>query len=280
MMSAAAFATIVLALATVACNHKGSPLAQPSLSDRVGVLPDLPRAQWVESLPKLAIEARRLPPGPDKAQLVRVLADRASEHQADRGVLQSIADTLVSVIESQPEYARGPYYSPLAKLVHYDHVVAAVDDTRLHTAIEQLEAQDQRRMHADFSLVDIQGRKWTMHDLRGKVVLVNFWTTWCGPCRREMPDMQSLHERFAAQGLVILAISNETQDKVAPFIASKKYTFPALLDGDNEVNRLFTVHGFPQTFVYDRSGNLAAHAIDQQSRAQFLDLLKLAGLGS
>jgi hypothetical protein len=104
----------------VACNGHRSPLAQPSLSERVRVLPDLPHDQWVDSLAKLAVEARRVPPGPDKAQLVRVLVDRASEHGADPDVLQSIADTLVSVIESQPDYARAPYYWPLARLVHDD----------------------------------------------------------------------------------------------------------------------------------------------------------------
>jgi peroxiredoxin len=273
-----ALAAVALAIAVAACEYKAAPAKQPSLSDRVGVLPDLPRAQWVDSVSRLAVEVRRLPPGPDKAQLVRVLADRASEHGADRAVLQSIADTLVDVIQTRPGFDRGAYYWPLARLVHYDHVTVAVDDPGFRAAMGQLEAQDQKRNAADFTLSDIQGRTWTLRDLRGKIVLLNFWTTWCGPCRREMPDMEALHQRFAPRGLVVLAISNETRDQVNSFIAAKRYTFPVLLDPDNAVNKLFTVHGFPQTFVYDRGGKLVAHAIDQQSRAQFLELLKPAGL--
>lgn len=134
-------------------------------------------------------------------------------------------------------------------------------------------------MSADFTLSDIKGAKWSLRDLRGKVVLVNFWATWCIDCRAEMPDLQALYERFAPQGLVVLAISDETREKVDPFIVSKRYTFPVLLDPGGDVNKLFTVQGIPQTFLYDRDGKLVAHAVEQQTRGQLLDMLKAAGLG-
>lgn len=67
-------------------------------------------------------------------------------------------------------------------------------------------------------------------EARGKAVLVNFWATWCPPCRKEMPDLDALYGRFKAQGFVILAISDEPAEKVRPFISAHNYKFPVLLD--------------------------------------------------
>ena len=92
----------------------------------------------------------------------------------------------------------------------------------------ELESQDRQRQEADFTLTDLDGKKWTLKELRGKVVVVNFWATWCPPCRKEMPDLEALYTILKEKGLVILAISDEVADKVKPFIEEKKYTFPVL----------------------------------------------------
>jgi peroxiredoxin len=198
--------------------------------------------------------------------------------QADRARLQAIADTLVEAIESSPAQDRGPLFWSLARLAYYDRVVVSIDDPQFRAALDELAAQDQQRINADFELSGIEGRTWRFRDLRGKVVLVYFWATWCLDCCEGMPDMQTLHERFAPMGLVILAVSDETREAVAPFIASKKYTFPVLLDPGGNVNKLFHVVGIPQSFVYDRDGKLAVHAVERQTRGQLLDMLKVAGL--
>jgi len=142
----------------------------------------------------------------------------------------------------------------------------------------KLEADDQARQIANFTLSDLNGKSWTLRDLRGSVVLVNFWATWCPPCRKEMPDLEALYRGFGPKGLVVLAISDEDAGKVQPFIAEQHFSYPILLDPGRMVNELFHVEGIPKSFVYDREGKLAAEAIDMRTERQFLEMLAHAGL--
>jgi peroxiredoxin len=144
--------------------------------------------------------------------------------------------------------------------------------------MSKLEADNERRQQADFTLTELSGKMWTLKELRGKVVLVNFWATWCPPCRKEMPDLETLYKQFKDQGLVILAISDEDAGKVKPFVAEQKVTYPILLDPGRRVNELFRIEGIPKTFVYDRGGKLVAQSIDMRTKRQFLEMLSQAGL--
>ena len=137
---------------------------------------------------------------------------------------------------------------------------------------------DARRQQADFTLSDLQGKSWNLKDLRGKVVLVNFWATWCPPCRKEMPDLEALYLQFKDQGFVVLAISDEDAAKVSPFLAERNITYPILLDPGRKVNEEMQIEGIPKSFVYDRGGKLVAQSIDMRTRRQFLEMLQQAGL--
>jgi peroxiredoxin len=166
----------------------------------------------------------------------------------------------------------------LASLVRYEHMQASLDNPQFAAAMTKLETDDAVRQKADFTLNDLQGKPWHLQDLRGKVVLVNFWATWCPPCRKEMPDLNALYNRFKDRGFVVLAISDEEATKVAPFIEERKIDYPILLDPGRKVNDLFQVEGIPKSFVYDRSGKMVAQSIDMRTRNQFLEMLALAGL--
>src|ERR1035438_9830844 len=144
--------------------------------------------------------------------------------------------------------------------------------------MKTLEAEDERRQRLDFTLNDLDGKRWTLKQLTGKVVLVNFWATWCPPCRKEMPDLDAIYGELRDKGLVILAISDEDRAKVVPFVAEHKVLYPVLLDPGRRVNDLFVVRGIPKSFVYDRSGRLVAESIDMRTRQQFMELLGKAGL--
>ncbi|GIW54824.1 MAG: hypothetical protein KatS3mg082_1228 [Nitrospiraceae bacterium] len=108
---------------------------------------------------------------------------------------------------------------------------------------------------ADFSLTDLEGRTHSLSQYRGKVVLVNFWATWCKPCTTEMPAMQATYDRLRDKGFVVLAV-NELEDeaKVRDHIRTYGHTFPVLLDRDNRVANQFGVFGLPVSVFIDESG--------------------------
>jgi peroxiredoxin len=160
----------------------------------------------------------------------------------------------------------------------YEGVQASPDAAPFREAMEKLKAEDRQRASADLSLPDLNGKTLTLSDLRGKVVLVNFWATWCPPCRKEVPALAALYSRFERQGLVILGISDETADKVAPFALEQHIPYPVLLDTGGKVHELFSVTGIPKSYVFDRDGKLVATAIDMRTSQQFLAMLARAGL--
>jgi peroxiredoxin len=242
-------------------------------------LPDDTRAQQTR---QLALDIRTLPPGENKLKLAEGLANLSTEGDFGRDALQQVATTLATALTEHPvPEEHGDPASPyleLAQLVRYEHVQAFVDSPQFGRAMAELEADDQKREQADFTLVDLKGKSWSRKSMQGKVVLVNFWATWCPPCRKEMPDLEALHKQFKRSGLVILAITDEDASKVKPFIAEKGISYTVLLDPGRKVNTLFHVMGIPKTFIYDRNGKLAAESIDMRTRQQFLAMLAQAVL--
>jgi len=230
----------------------------------------------------IALEIRALPASLNKLRLAVYLASRATEGDFGHDTLQEVATTLAEALQQQPQdksTEANSGYSELAQLVRYEHMQVSLDTPSFRAAMAKLEADDQKRQSASFTLIDLQGKTWTLTDLKGKVVLVNFWATWCPPCRKEMPDLEALYNRFKDQGFVILAISEDEETaKVGPFIAEHKITYPILLDPGSKVNELFQVEGIPKSFVYDRDGKLVAQSIDMRTQRQFLEMLGQAGL--
>ena len=107
----------------------------------------------------------------------------------------------------------------------------------------------------DFTLVDRSGKRWTLSELRGQVVFVNFWATWCPPCREEMPSMQKLHTMLPKEKFKMLAIlCQDDPAKADLFTAGNGLTMPILHDGDDSVARRYGLTGFPETFIVDKQG--------------------------
>ncbi|HNS62917.1 MAG TPA: TlpA disulfide reductase family protein [Anaerolineaceae bacterium] len=109
----------------------------------------------------------------------------------------------------------------------------------------------------DFSLPDLQGSSLQLGDLKGKVVILNFWASWCSPCKAEMPAFQSVYSQWKEEGIEIVAVNTTSQDSLAgiqSFVSSYQLSFPILLDSDGSVNQLYRVQALPTTFLIDRQG--------------------------
>ena len=136
---------------------------------------------------------------------------------------------------------------------------------------------------ADFTLPDLQGHAVQLAALRGKVVFVNVWATWCPPCVEEMPTIQQLYERLHGRGLAVLAVSLDAlgAQVVAPFMQSHRLSFPTLLDTKNLVQRLYRTTGVPESFIVDKRGILVEKVVGPrdwahpQLLAQFERLLAM-----
>jgi len=249
--------------------------------DQIRTLRSVPDNKRGAVTKQLALDIRQLPLTNNKVPLAGLLADLCTEGDFGHDTLQEVATTLAETLgEEAAVSTKGmpeePYIT-LAQLVRYEHVQVP-SSPLLATATTRLQMEEQKRQKADFTLKDLQGKEWTLSQLRGKVVLVNFWATWCAPCRKEMPDLNALYAKFKEKGLVILAISDENPAKVQPFIAEHNYSFPILLDPGDKVTKLMAVEGIPRSFVYDREGKLVAQAIDMRTRGQLLEMLSQAGL--
>jgi len=113
----------------------------------------------------------------------------------------------------------------------------------------------------DFTLLDPEGRRVSLGDLRGRPVIVNFWATWCAPCDMEMPSIQRLADATAGLGLVVLAVNlREPASRVAAFARERRISFPMLLDADGAVFNRYQVQALPFTVLVDARGHVQAVA--------------------
>jgi peroxiredoxin len=109
----------------------------------------------------------------------------------------------------------------------------------------------------DFTLHTMNGPNMRLQEQRGRVVMVNFWATWCGPCRQEMPQLNRLYEKYHAAGFVLLGVNvDDDQRKAAEVAAKLGVTFPVLLDSDKIVSKLYDLSTMPSTVIIDRDGKV------------------------
>jgi peroxiredoxin len=131
----------------------------------------------------------------------------------------------------------------------------------------------------EFQLLNTDGEPVSLTSHRGSVVLLNFWATWCAPCRIEMPLLQETYETYQGQELVVLGIDfDEPAEQVAEFGTELGLSFPLLLDPGGEVQSLYRVRGYPTTVVLDRTGKISAYHIGILAESQLSDYLSQAGV--
>ncbi len=148
-------------------------------------------------------------------------------------------------------------------------------------ADQSLSAFSDPEMAPDFTLQDMDGVKYQLSDYRGQPVIVNFWATWCPPCREEMPSMERAWNKLKDQGVAMLAINvGEDEDTVFTFLGDYPANFTILLDQSGAISEAWPLKGLPTTFIVSPDGRLVYQAVggrewdDEQLLEQILALKK------
>jgi peroxiredoxin len=133
----------------------------------------------------------------------------------------------------------------------------------------------------DFVLPNLNEKSVRLSDYRGKVVFLNFWATWCKPCREEMPSMEVLYKNFDRDGLVVLAVSIDrvtTKKDIPPFVSSMNLTFPVLVDSWGQTDKRYKLMGVPETYIIDQQGILREKIIGPRDWTVLDNLKTITGL--
>jgi peroxiredoxin len=256
--------------------------SESTITSKMKTLRSLSATQRPAATVELAKDIRSLPAGLPKVKLAYSLAGLSTEGDQGADTIQAVVDTLSQALAESPIPAKGDKppapYMELANLVRYENATTTLNDPLFAKANQILLSEEADVQKADFTLKDLHGKKVTLSELRGKIVMVNFWATWCPPCRAEMPDLDRIYTRFQSQGLVVLSITDEDPFKANSFIAPNNYHPPVLIDAKGDVHKMFHIEGIPRTFIFNRDGKLIGETIDQCTGMQFLKMLSKTDL--
>ena len=143
-----------------------------------------------------------------------------------------------------------------------------------------VKAENERKAAPDFNLKDVDGKSVKLSDYRGKVVLLNFWATWCGPCKIEIPWFMDFEQKYKDKNFAVLGVSLDEDgwDSVKPYLTEKKINYRVMI-GTEQVAQLYgDVDSLPTTFMIDQQGRVAAVHVGLVSKSDYLhDILELLG---
>jgi thiol-disulfide isomerase/thioredoxin len=126
----------------------------------------------------------------------------------------------------------------------------------------------------ELKLKDLNGKTVALADFHGKTVLIDFWATWCAPCRKEMPTFEKLHREFGGKDVVVLTVdADEPEATPAQYMKDEKFTFPVLLAEGTDTVKRWGVSAFPTTIAVDAEGRVAAVAVGGRSEAELRELI-------
>lgn len=191
----------------------------------------------------------------------------------------------LSRISPQSVESEQPGESTEAETKESESAVKETKEAEAETAeTEETEAEELVLPPAiDFTLKDQFGNIHTLSDYKGKTVFLNFWATWCPPCRREMPDIQNIYETYDTEGedgLIVLGIaapnmgSEGSEEEITQFLEENGYTYPVVMDTTGEIFSAYGITSFPTTFMIDRDGNVFGYASGQLGQSMMESIIQ------
>jgi len=199
----------------------------------------------------------------------------AERARLDSSTIRPAVELLVRSIPDSPEFDVDNH---TAATVKAHRIALGPRDASLRARIALLELEDSLSGLYSFTLPALDGGKVSLKNLRGQVVLLNFWATWCGPCRDEKPVLQKLYDDLKHKGLIVLAITDEEAPIVKRFVRESKIGLPILFDQARETFEHYGIQGLPKTIILNRQGRPVAWPLTAIDEAALRTALAAAGL--
>ena len=210
----------------------------------------------------------------DRAGAVENLIWLASKAGLDRAAILPAVELLVNSVRDSSY----PIDSTAALMMKEYGVDAGRNDPSIQSRVALLQLEESLANAYSFTLPLLDGKQIGLTDLRGKVVLLNFWATWCGPCRVEMPILENVYRQMKDKGFTVLAITAEDPSVVRRFVKQTKMKLPVLIDRTRTTFDHYAIEGLPQTVILDRQGRPAARTSVLSDEASLRKLLASAGM--
>lgn len=187
--------------------------------------------------------------------------------------IENNLDSSKNTESPKPDSSTGTVTTEPTPVPKEDNAQTTPTGTADNTTEEAGQGENPKTAAYDFTLIDQYGNEHTLSDYKGKVVFLNFWATWCPPCKKEMPDIEALYQEYGQnQGdIIILGVANPasteypnnqdvTKDKVIEFLKDNNYNFPVVFDETGDILTNYSISAFPTTFMIDKEGNVFGYA--------------------
>lgn len=243
----------------------------------------MPAAElWPKTI-ALVPAIEKLKPSPFRWDLSEKIRGLAVSRQPDRHSLEQVCGLVADSLSGEIESKRNPLDAGSAEtwlvdLVHLEGIQVKVDTSGYRAADQAFTKAAQRRGSLRFELPDLDGRKWSLASLHGKVVLVNYWWIGCVPCRAEMPTLNRLLGRYKPSDFQIVSLAPDDPARLREFVADHPIHFPILLDPGQKVFNEFSFASAPRTLIFDRESRMVGETNRDMSEDEFVGLIEKAGL--
>ncbi len=249
-------------------------VADPITEQIRAIKPDLPDADKRRMIEDTLTRVKALDISAQSGVISRLM-NRVEELKLDRAALDPVAMQFLYVLEHGDENPGD--YDWLSALRRQYGLSAGGDNASVRSRDALAELAELVSTDYDFLLHSLDGGPVSLKEQRGRVVLLNFWATWCPPCREEMPMLEKMYRELSGRGFVLLAVTDEEPDHVRAFIKQNGYTFPILLDPARGVFDHYRVQGIPATKIIGGTGRLRAE-VNEIAEPDLRKLLQAAGL--
>ena len=125
----------------------------------------------------------------------------------------------------------------------------------------------------DFTLMDLDGNEISLSDFNGKVLILNFWATWCPPCREEIPDFVEVYNEYESEDVQFIGVSNEDISTLRSFVEDYNISYPILIDDENIMGK-WGISAIPTTFVFDKNGQIISKSVGTMTREQLVNIIE------